>query len=137
MKKLVFSALLSVALFGCGSKQGGTATPSTTPEVSVDELATMIEANQVTVVDANSEETRKKLGIIPGATLLSSYENYDLNEIPADKSANLVYYCANTRCSASHKAAARASEAGYTNVKVLPAGVMGWKEAGREVQTVQ
>jgi len=34
---------------------------------------------------------------------------------------------------ASHQAARRAVEAGYTNVSVMSAGITGWHEAGKPV----
>jgi rhodanese-related sulfurtransferase len=140
MKHVIRIALLLLPLIviGCSKQnQTQTAANSQTGEVSVDELATMIEQQQVTVLDANNANTRQKYGVIPGSTLLSSYDSYEISELPAEKEANLVFYCANTQCSASHKGAARALEAGYVNVKVLPAGIAGWKDAGRETQAVQ
>lgn len=50
----------------------------------------------VHIYDANVETTRAKFGVIPGAVLLNSDDNYDLSVLPADKSAKLVFYCANT-----------------------------------------
>jgi len=46
--------------------------------------------------DANDPDTRAHFGVIPGATLLSSYDNYDLATLPSDKDAKLVFYCADT-----------------------------------------
>ncbi|HYA34312.1 MAG TPA: hypothetical protein VEF03_01780 [Candidatus Binataceae bacterium] len=46
--------------------------------------------------DANANATREKYGIIPGAKLLSSDDHYDVaSELPRDKNAKLVFYCAN------------------------------------------
>jgi len=46
--------------------------------------------------DANANATREKYGIIPGAKLLSSDDHYDVvSELPPEKSAKLVFYCAN------------------------------------------
>lgn len=94
--------------------------------------------HKVAVFDANGESTRKKDGIIPGAILLSSFKDYDAAKVlPADKSTTLVFYCANTRCTASHTAAERAVEAGYTNVKVFADGIQGWAAAGEKVETMK
>ncbi|MBI3767264.1 MAG: hypothetical protein HY271_02095 [Deltaproteobacteria bacterium] len=38
---------------------------------------------------------------------------------------------ADTKSMAAHKAAQQAAEAGYSDVSVLPAGIMGWKGAGQ------
>lgn len=49
------------------------------------------------VFDANHPSTREKYGVIPGAHLLSSYDNYDVaRELPTDKNTKLVFYCADT-----------------------------------------
>ena len=49
-----------------------------------------------TVLDANDAEFRGKNGVIPGAKLLSSIDRYDVQkELPADRSAPLVFYCSN------------------------------------------
>src|SRR5262245_3636112 len=48
-----------------------------------------------TLLDANDAEFREKNGVIPGAKLLTSFNRYDLaRELPADKNAPLVFYCA-------------------------------------------
>ncbi len=90
---------------------------------------------KATFVDANNVETRAKHGVVPGAVLLTSSAEFDpAKELPAQKDKALVFYCANTRCSASHQAAKRALESGWTNVAVMPDGISGWKEAGLPVQ---
>ena len=110
--------------------------------VSVKDLALRIadkdlkkDAKAVHVVDVNGAETRAKMGIIPGAILLSSSSKYDVKELPTDKSTSLVFYCANERCSASTKAASRAMEAGFQDVSVLPAGIAGWVADGYKTDT--
>lgn len=101
--------------------------------VTVDGVADLQKAGPVTFIDVNGENTRKKEGIVPGARLLSSSSKFDpAKELPSDKNATLVFYCANTRCSAAPTAAERASAAGYTNVHVMKVGIKGWKEAGKK-----
>ena len=100
-------------------------------KVTVTDGAKLTKTKEAVFVDANSAETRSKHGVIPGAVLLTSYTEYDPSkELPAAKDKKLVFYCANERCSASHEAAKKAMGAGYTNVAVLPDGIMGWKQAG-------
>ena len=91
----------------------------------------------VYVFDANGNDTRKKEGVIPGAILLPSHDHYALNVLPQDKSSNLVFYCANEQCMASHAAAKRALSAGYTHVSVLSDGIMGWKKNGQKAAPFQ
>jgi rhodanese-related sulfurtransferase len=106
------------------------------PSASIDDVSSWIAANQCTVVDANNTGTRKRMGVIPGATLLTSYDAYALGELPADKSRRLVFYCANEQCTASHVAAARARKEGWARVAVLPAGIAGWVGAGKPVDSI-
>lgn len=54
--------------------------------------------SHVVILDANVEETREQYGVIPGARLLTSYDQYDIaTELPPAKNAKLVFYCANWR----------------------------------------
>lgn len=106
--------------------------------IGTKELNTMMKTNskQVFIFDANTAETRKSSGIIPGAKLLETSSSYDVAKtLPADKNASLVFYCANTQCMASHGAAKRATAAGYKNVAVFTDGIEGWKKAGMPTAT--
>lgn len=54
--------------------------------------------SHVVILDANVAPTREEYGVIPGARLLPSYDNYDVaTELPPARNAKLVFYCANTR----------------------------------------
>ena len=106
-------------------------------DMSVERLDTLLadkSKTAVTVFDANSESTREKYGVIPGATLLSGYKDYNLTAtLPADKKAEIVFYCGSEMCRAAPKAATRAADAGYQNVSCLPVGIKGWVQAGKAV----
>jgi len=102
-------------------------------KVTVAELSSLKKAKAVAVLDANDRENRAKMGIIPGAILLTGFEDYSLSQLPKSKSTKLVFYCANTMCTASEAAAQRAIAAGYTDVATLPVGIKGWAEAGMPV----
>ncbi len=92
----------------------------------------------VTIFDANNDKTRKEEGVIPGATPLKSVTQYEAKgTLPADKNAKLVFYCANTMCTASHSAAKVAVAAGYKNVSVMADGIQGWKKAGNPTEKFQ
>lgn len=104
-------------------------------ELSVSDVATLVQAKGATVVDANDTETRQEQGVVPGAVMLSSSREYALTELPAAKDTKLVFYCGGTACRASDKAAKRASEAGYADVSVMRAGIRGWKSAGQHTET--
>lgn len=149
MKKIQFvigmltAAMLIVA--GCAPEREANAdSPSTTDSkaskvgtISVDQLNQAMAGGQCTVLDANSPQTRSALGKIPGATLLSHYKSYKASELPSAKDKKLVFYCANEQCGASHVAAEQAILAGYKDVSVLPAGIAGWRKAGKSTETVQ
>ena len=106
------------------------------PTISVDELATLIADGKGAAVDANLSTVRSRQGRIPGAILLSDFAEYDLRELPDDRARKLVFYCANEKCGASHAAAEKAKVAGWTDVRVLPAGIVGWKSAGKETRSL-
>lgn len=104
--------------------------------IHVADLASQLDNKntQLTVYDVNTPEIRKN-GIIPGAHLLSSSNSFDVaKELPADKNSELVFYCANTKCMASHAAANRAIKAGYTDVSVMADGIQGWIKAKKNVE---
>lgn len=137
-KLLLASALALVSIAGCSKSQkdDSAQAKSDVPTVTIDELDTSLASAAAQPVDANGEQTRKKMGVIPGAVLLTDSEAYGLSELPADKSKALVFYCGNTSCGASHEAANKAIAAGYKNVKVLPDGIAGWVKAGKKVQNI-
>lgn len=138
VKSLLLVALLGAPLAAC--KDDRPAAPARPVDkiatVSVAELDGLIAQGGCTPVDANGDTTRRKIGVIPGAVLLSDYETYAASELPADKARPLIFYCANEQCGASHTAAEKAVVAGYADVRVLPAGILGWRDAGKRLQTL-
>ena len=106
-------------------------------ELAVADVAALLQAKSVTVLDANDADTRKEQGVVPGAVLLSSSRDYALSELPPSKDTKLVFYCGGTACRASDKAAKRAADAGYADVSVMRAGIRGWKSAGQTTATPQ
>lgn len=82
------------------------------------------QSSGITIVDVNSRQSWMSARV-PGAV------HYDDGaELPADKSAALVFYCSNPLCRKAPNAAKRAKQLGYTNVRVMPAGISGWIGAG-------
>src|SRR5690606_38217073 len=100
------------------------------------EVDQALAADECVPVDANGDRTRKKLGVVPGAVLLTDSETFSIKELPTDKARPLVFYCANKQCGASEEAAKKAFIAGYTNVKVMEEGIAGWVAAGKKVQNI-
>lgn len=143
MRTLLLATLLGIftaggAAAGCSKRPadegaGGAKAAAAIATLSVDELEARLARGDCRPVDANGDATRRRLGVIPGAVLLSDYDTFLPSELPADKAKGLVFYCANEHCGASEEAAARAITAGYTDVKVLPAGIAGWAKAGKQI----
>jgi rhodanese-related sulfurtransferase len=134
---LVASSLGLTAATGCSRDpdRGTAASPGpTVSSVSIAELDRMLAGHECQAVDANGDATRKRMGIIPGAVLLRDMDAVD--QLPADRTRSLVFYCANTSCGASHMAAEHAIAAGYTRVKVLPEGIAGWVKAGKATTSI-
>jgi rhodanese-related sulfurtransferase len=107
--------------------------------IHTSDLATLLknESAKLAVYDVNTPEVRKENGVIPHAKLLGSSSKYDTaKELPSDRTTKLVFYCANTQCMASHKAADRAVKAGYKDVAVMADGIQGWKSAGQPTTKV-
>ena len=65
--------------------------------IRVDNLTSLMNDpnSHVNIYDANGWGLRSTAGVIPGAHLLTSDDKYDVaKELPASKSAKLVFYCA-------------------------------------------
>ncbi len=71
---------------------------------------------------------------VPGARHLdpAAFEACDL---PSDRDAALVFYCSNPLCRKAPNAARRALQMGYTNVRVMSAGISGWQRASLPVES--
>jgi len=138
MRTFLLAAALAVSA-GCTKSSPTSASTDESaaaklPTVTIDEVDQQLAKGACQAVDANGEGTRKHMGVVPGAVLLTDEATYSLSELPADKSKPLVFYCGGPQCVASHHAAARAITAGYTNVKVMPDGISGWVKAGKKTQ---
>ena len=60
-------------------------------------VALMADKNShVFVYDVDPVSDREKMGVIPGALVLSDWNKFDIaTELPKDKSAKVVFYCHN------------------------------------------
>jgi rhodanese-related sulfurtransferase len=95
--------------------------------VSPAQLHRCVQERSATVLDVNSRQSWKKAHV-PGAL---HFDPAAWNEaaLPADRQAMLVFYCSNPMCRKAPNAARRAKALGYTNVRVLSAGINGWIDA--------
>lgn len=71
---------------------------------------------------------------IPGASHLDP-DGFAATDLPATIDRPLVFYCANPFCRKAPRAARRARQMGYRDVRVLAAGISGWSAAGYPVET--
>jgi rhodanese-related sulfurtransferase len=103
------------------------------PDISIAELKKAIEAKTVTVIDVNGS-TSYANGHVPTAINFAAEKDNLAAKLPADKGALVVAYCGGPSCSAYTRAANKAKELGYTNVKHLSAGISGWLQAGEKTE---
>lgn len=150
-----YALFLALALAACGGSAASGATSSETASssgsetsssesgeaapryamISVDQVAARLDAHDahLAVFDANGRDTYDEHHV-PGATWVH-YDSVTADTLPADRSTSLVFYCANEHCTASHVAADTAIDLGFTDVSVMGAGIQGWIDAGKPVES--
>lgn len=127
--------LLALGVSGCARHEPApvpvTEDASPVPTTTIDAVAQRLGQAQFFLYDANPRDMYDR-GHIRGAQWVK-FNAVTRDLLPADQSAQLVFYCANEMCSASHDAARSALALGFTHVEVMPAGYFGWKRAGHPV----
>ena len=95
MRTLIFSALLGLgAISGCSKDKGASSEAETQfSTMTLDDVEKGLAANELTAVDCNGTDTRKKFGVVSGAVLVADEETYPASDLPADKTRKLVFYC--------------------------------------------
>jgi rhodanese-related sulfurtransferase len=141
IKTISLTVALSLVAFACAKEDKADTDKnphnvSGVSKLSVDEVDKLLTEKVIHAFDANGDRTRKEYGTLPGAKLLTSYRDYDTGILPAAKDAKLLFYCSNLQCSAAGKGAERAVTAGYTDVNVMPVGIRGWVDAGKNVTRI-
>ena len=98
-------------------------------DITPQALLRLIDAGEVAaVLDVNP--LRSWLSArVPGAKHLDP-GFFTAKDLPEDKASRLVFYCANTRCTAGPFAARRARAMGYAKAAVMARGIAGWIAAG-------
>jgi rhodanese-related sulfurtransferase len=137
---------LVLALAGCQpTKQAAASADATSSsdskadtalkEMSPDDVEKRIAANDATfhVYDSNEKEVFDK-NHVPGAKWVP-FDEVTADMLPASKTDTLVFYCANAHWDACHYAAVAAQKLGFSNVYVMPAGIQGWKKAGKKIES--
>ena len=125
---------LALACPACDDSKAATISESQKiSELTPAQLREMVSAKRVHIFDANPRDIFEK-NHVPAAVHVE-YDQVTQTVLPEDKSAAVVFYCMNERCGASPVAARRASELGWRNVYLMPAGIQGWIAAGLPVET--
>jgi rhodanese-related sulfurtransferase len=96
--------------------------------ISPKDLHGLVQAKAVSVFDVNSVQSWNAEHV-PGATRLDPTE-YSEKDLPSDRNAAVVFYCSNFLCRKAPNAARRATQMGYTDVRVMSSGISGWLSAG-------
>lgn len=94
--------------------------------ISPNELHARLGADRPAVFDLNAAHSWRAARV-PGAISLGV--DFDPSALPPERDASLVFYCSNPLCSKAPRAARRAGRLGYTDVRVMAAGITGWLAA--------
>lgn len=96
-------------------------------EVTPEQVLAMLKDGTF-LADVNEEFTYADAHL-PGAKLLV-YDAIAADQLPAEKSHPIVFYCYSPECPAAQMAAESTVGLGYTRVYCMPAGITGWQDAG-------
>ncbi len=130
MKK--FSLLL--LLLGCWVFAGGmqASANSAAPGITAEELKAILDTASYpfVVIDARNPEEYQEVHIKGAINVpVNKFQEFK-HLLPKDKSIKLIFYCNGIKCGKSKRAAKKAAEEGYTNIKVYAAGMPVWEEKG-------
>lgn len=139
MKKLVLlTVILLAVLTACQGKpaqvtgEAVTVAGGSYTNVTADELDAMLKNKDFVFVNVHIPFE----GNIAGTDLSIAYDQIadpaNLSQLPADKNAKIVLYCRSGRM--SEIAATELVSLGYTNVWNLAGGMVGWENAGYEIE---
>lgn len=136
----LFAALFAAPLFPPSTAH---ATDATTQQVKAGWYHTLVDADFVAkyavlpkpdgvqIVDSRPTVRKYDPGHIPTALNVPETQFDKLvDQLPADKSTLLIFYCDGVDCMLSHNSAFRAEKLGYTNVKVYAEGYPDWLAKG-------
>ena len=94
--------------------------------ISCQELHQRMQIGPVTIIDVNAALSWIRARV-PGALNLTV--EFDPAALPADLATPLVFYCSNPLCRKAPQAARRAVKLGYSDTRVMSAGITGWTSA--------
>lgn len=82
------------------------------------------------LIDSRPKRKKYDKGHIPTALNIPDSQFAKMqDQLPADKSTPLVFYCGGLKCRLSHKSAKKAIDLGYTHVNVFAEGYPAWVAA--------
>ena len=125
MKK--FFVLMGVALLG------SSLFAAEFPDVTISEVKALAKSKKAVIIDVNGSESYAQ-GHVPGALDYEAIAPKLADVLPKDKKTPIVAYCDNPKCQAYLSAVRAAEKLSYKNVKHMPAGIAGWKEAGEKTE---
>ena len=101
------------------------------PGVSADWVKKQIDKKaDMVLIDSRPKRKKYDKGHIPTAISIPDSQFAKMqDQLPADKSTQLVFYCGGLMCRLSHKSAKKALDLGYTKVKVFAEGYPAWVAA--------
>ena len=105
------------------------------PTLTLDEAQAQLGRPGVYVFDANPREMFDR-GHLPGAKWVD-WDKVMASDLPPERQATLIFYCANEWCTASHESARLAAGFGYSHVFLMPRGILGWKKDGKPIETTR
>ncbi len=99
--------------------------------IDTDSLKQLLDSGvAVTVVDARNPEEYQEVHVKGAINIPENFFPDYVDQLPAAKSARIVFYCNGSKCGKSKKAAKLAAEKGYDNVYVYSEGLPVWEEKG-------
>jgi rhodanese-related sulfurtransferase len=98
------------------------------PTLSAADLESRMGRPDVFVFDAN-RTTLWERGHLPRSVFVGQ-EDIPIDRLPADKNAELVFYCRDSMCLTAYLSAAQARTLGYPNSLVMEGGRAAWAKSG-------
>lgn len=100
--------------------------------ISTRDVSDLLPARHAVIVDVNAP-ARWATAHVPGARNLDPV-HFAPGDLPTERDRPLVFYCSNFMCRKAPLAARRAKAMGYTDVRVMSAGIQGWQGDGWPVE---
>lgn len=148
ISKLKLFAIAATVAFAAGCAQSPSTSSGAKPAESAEGLvrykhavdydyikkhaALPLDAKASVIVDSRPAARRYDIGHIPGAINIpeSQFDKLAPTLLPANKNAEIIFYCQGPTCDLSAKSALKAEKLGYTNLKVYEAGIPDWEARG-------